>query len=725
MIQREHENYSIKINESNGNIESLKIKGKELIFTENIISIFKIQLRDENGKILGVESKDFDKTEVTWNKEKCEIKYTNCTKACMDVYVKVVFEEDILWNIEVQNNTNELIEWVQFPQIIVPNDLIAKGGNSRILWGFSEGVEIEDTDLREKYCGPQYCEAQYPSDWVMGIFPGIVQTQFMAYYDGIHGFYVGAHDQEENVKAIDWYTMNNGIKLQFRQFTGLYSGEDYKMNYYMVMRAFEGDWHDAAEIYRNWFDTHKGETFKLLSQNEKLPEWYHDSPIVVTYPVRGRHDTDEMTPNQMYPYIRGMGIIEQLAERLNTRILVLLMHWEGTAPWAPPYVWPPYGGEEALKEYVDALHEKGHLIGVYCSGLGWTLQSNTDKSYVQEDVLSKEKLEQIMCISPENTLPLSINCTPQRISYDMCTASNFTVDTVVKEVASMVSAKLDYIQLLDQNHGGTQYFCYSKNHGHPPVPGIWQVDSMKKLLREAEKFTLSEEKKVVLGCEAAAAEAYIPQLLLNDNRFELNYGFGTPVPLYAYVYHEYINNFMGNQVNVAQLFDLTKIPENFLYRMAYSFVAGDMLTFVLNETGNIQWSWGQKEFIQEPEQKSILELAKILNDCRKTWKQFLHYGRMERPFLIAEFGTINMPMRCGYTFKAPKLLTSCWKSEDGKHAQFIVNYSKEDVCYEINVSEETWLIKNSKKLNDMEKIVPTVEPARLLIKGLSVSVLLF
>ena len=46
---------------------------------------------------------------------------------------------------------------------------------------------------------------------------------------------------------------------------------------------------------------------------------------------------------------------------------------------------------------------------------------------------------------------------------------------------------------------------------------------------------------------------------------------------------------MGNQVNVPQLFKSQYATENLLYRIAYSFTAGDMLTLVLGENGSVVW----------------------------------------------------------------------------------------------------------------------------------------
>ena len=97
----------------------------------------------------------------------------------------------------------------------------------------------------------------------------------------------------------------------------------------------------------------------------------------------------------------------------------------------------------------------------------------------------------------------------------------------------------------------------------------------------------SSELKPLLGCEAAAAEPFYPYLLFNDNRSTINLGFGTPVPAYQYINHEYINGFMGNQNSLRRSVEIDKSPLNMLQRLAYSFTAGDMFTVILRGNGDI------------------------------------------------------------------------------------------------------------------------------------------
>ena len=175
---------------------------------------------------------------------------------------------------------------------------------------------------------------------------------------------------------------------------------------------------------------------------------------------------------------------------------------------------------------------------------------------------------------------------------------------------------------------------------------------------------------MLFGCESAAAEPFMGNLLFSDNRYELNYMIGDPVPLYAYIYHPYLRNFMGNQVCCF----LKTTDENLCYRMAYSFAAGDCMTVVLTPDGDIMSHWGMRDFENVPNKERVLTLiANLTAFYQKEAKPYLYAGRMV-PAHPVECGTRSFAMEFVskiHTF--PRILSTAWQDESGKCVQILVN----------------------------------------------------
>ncbi|MBR5615787.1 MAG: hypothetical protein IKW66_03105, partial [Clostridia bacterium] len=495
------------------------------------------------------------------------------------------------------------------------------GGGGRILFPYNEGALVSNMETREEssFC---HCEPEYPSRGSFAVFPNMVCSQMLAYLWGDFGLYMGAHDAARGVKGVDFYAVEDGVAMQFRLFCGVDFGQTYEPDFPVVWAVVDGNWESAAERYRRWFESALPDGVKKVSENPRLPDWYGDSPLVLTYPVRGTHDTDEMKPNRMFPYVNAMSVIDRIKSKTRSRIMALLMHWEGTAPWAPPYVWPPYGGVESFNEFRDRLHAQGDLLGVYCSGFGYTLKSNLVDDYDKSEEYKSRGLETAMCAAPDGEVGISRICRSQRSGYDICPASESGRELLLEAYGPLFEGGADYAQILDQNHGGGQYFCYSRDHGHPPVPGAWMTENMQKML----KVWQDRAPGMLFGCESAAAEAFVGNLLLSDNRFELNYAIGRPVPLYAYVYHEYLRNFMGNQVSnpLAEEND-----DNLAYRIAYSFSIGDCMTLVLDQDGGVVTRWGNVTAKRKPDSERMIRLvSKLCEFYREKGRDYLLDGRM-------------------------------------------------------------------------------------------------
>lgn len=667
--------------DNNGRIVSLVCREKE--FVKEVLPLFQFRLR--NGGEASVISSD-GADEITFSPDKDKLVFSfNYKELNISFTAEVICADRIEFLLSFENKTGSCVEWVDYPQIAVPNDLVAKGGSGKLLIDLNEGLIVEDMEALEAFEPYKYKEMEYPSQGLYGMFPAAVESQFLAYYDDNCGIYIAAEDKERAIKGVNFAPLgNDAIKMLFRLYPGIDSlTERFAFSFAMVIDFFNGDWYGAAELYRNWFDNNLPENLRKVKENRKLPEWYFDSPLVVAYPVQGIHDMDEAKPNRLFPYNNALPYLDDIADKTGSRVMAALMHWEGTAPWAPPYVWPPLGGEDMLREFCDELHSRNFILGVYCSGISYTIHSNIN-DYNNEEAIEKDGLKRFMCSPPDGGKPVSEICQAQRKSYDMCISQDFTKDVLCEEAQKMASCGLDYIQILDQNHGGTPYFCYSDKHGHPPVPGKWMVENMTDFLK---KLKTAVGDKILLGCESASSEAYTPYLNLSDNRFNLNYAVGKPVPLYGYIYHRYLHNFSGNSVCSLDFIDIHRSPDCHLLRIAHSYLAGDLMTLVINQDGDIVWSWGERDFSLLPERKPIMEFIKSATAYRRgVGKEYLLYGKMIKPLSVkCESVPMYKPGSEKYV-EYPSVLTSAWQADDGTKAQFFASYRKQDEKITIDLS---------------------------------------
>lgn len=649
---------SITVDFANKTVSSLKFKNEEMIHGNDSFFFLRMRDRDNSRHLLAAKDFKFEKYE--------DGKAYYSHKEADVVLTISELKNGLKWSIKVINHTDYLLEQVEIMSLGFCPQLKDEGGKGEIDVPYNEGVRVTSMKNRETSVF-RYYDVDYPSLGIYYMYPNMISSPFMAYIHNETGIYLAMLDKECTPKHIDFRYFEDTIKTEMSVFTNIDYGQDYEMNFDSVMLLFEGDYFDACGLYREWFYQNNGKKFKTIKERyNELPNWYHESPVVITYPVVGTKDSDtEMKPGGLYPYTNGLKVMDYFGKQTDSKILALLMHWEGTAPWAPPYVWPPFGDVDDFFKYRDELHKRGYSLGVYTSGFGWTNVSHR-KKYEKTGEFEKNHLAEIMCSNTVGELKSTV-VQDIRESYDMCPACEKTKQLIRDEVKKMVEAGIDYIQVLDQNHGGNPYLCYSDKHGHIPAPGKWQVEETLKLLKSIDR------NKCLLGCESAASEPYIGELLLSDNRYVLNFFAGEPIPMYSYIYHEYVNNFMGNQISCGLL---NGEKYNYTYRMAYSFIAGDLYTYIIDGNGKTHIAWCNDEVISD---EMPNRLIKNTNKWRVGYfERFLHLGKMVKP----------LPYECGtkhFKFIWPPVHENNFRAvlslayTDGNETyQFFINYDNQE-----------------------------------------------
>lgn len=559
-----------------------------------------------------------------------------------------------------------LLEWFDGPQVLVRSD-------TRLYWPYMDGAEVSNHAIRLGTPWEYRPLGRTPRYRSIGsLYPGWAQMQFIASYANGVGLYFAAVDPHHTPKAVE-FTPVDGLRtrLSLQTFCGDLTDGAWRPDWEYVLKPYQGGWMEACALYRDWI-----RTLPEFQAKPKRPAWMKDSPVVAIYPIRGQgKDHGDMTPNAYYyPYVKAIDVIARCGEQFDSRILTLLAHWEGTSPWAPPYVWPPFGGEEKLAELRAALHARGDLLGLYCSGTAWT-QTSSFTDYSREEQCRREGLERYMIQGPKGELEATVCNHPQgiRLGYDLCLTEDWSRRTLEKELDSMARFGVDYCQFFDQNIGGAFLPCYARTHNHPPIPGAWQTAAMVGLQKRFYEMIEGCGSQMILGCEACAATPYVPTLFFNDAREFRGYLFGRPVPAISFVFHEWMCNFSGNGCMTVGLDPRCALAMSFHY--------GDMLTVVLGRDGRLVRSWGTAWDEDRTEQQPLVDLVRNLNAVRKRHADLLLDGRMIAPPYEVETKPIVFDYDTTYygirRIETSEIVTSFWENDAGKRLGFATNWTTE------------------------------------------------
>ena len=560
--------------------------------------------------------------------------------------------------------TGMLLEWFDGPQICVRAD-------TRIYWPYMDGCEVSDHAVRLgtpwEY-RPVGFTPRYRT--ICALYPGWSQMQFIASYSDGVGLYFAAVDPRHTPKATE-FTPVDGLRtrLSLQTFCGDLTDGEWCPDWEYVLRPYSGGWMEACALYRDWV-----RTLPEFQQRPEHPQWMQDSLVTLICPVRGQGmDHGDMSPNRYFPYVRIMDDVKRYGNLLDSRILVLLAHWEGTSPWSPPYVWPPYGGEAKLAEFRDALHARGDLLGLYCSGSAWTTKCFFT-GYSREEQFEREGLARHMVRGPRGEIEATVCNNPTfRFGCDLCLSEEWSRKIVEGEVASMAKFGADYCQIFDQNIGGAFLPCYSRTHRHPPIPGAWQTAVMAGLQKRLRGMVAGCGSKMVLGCEAAAATPYVPNLFFNDAREFRGYLFGRSVPGISFVFHEWMCNFSGNGCMSVGLEPRCALAQSFHY--------GDMMTAVLGGEGRLLGKWGTPWDEDRTEQVPFVKLIRNLNAVRKKHGDLLLDGRMVVPPYAVETKPVVYDVATKYygirRIETSEVIVSFWENDSGKCLGFATNWKTE------------------------------------------------
>jgi hypothetical protein len=582
------------------------------------------------------------------------------------------------WSLSLHNGAGLLITAVQFPFVVLRYHLDGSPGSEALLWPYGPGVLLRAPQPQDLAPDDPHTWQMRPENGDTWHYPGYTVAQLMAYYNDRAGVYLGCDDAKGRLKLIRPVHHDPGIRLGLAHVGDWPTDGARALEYDVVLGTFQGDWMDAADIYRSWSLQQAWAKLPLHARQD-VPGWLLDSPPHIVVRIQGELDIGPAGPNEAFlPYPKIIPYLDTLADRLGVPVLPVIMSWERPGPWIYPDCFPPSGGEESLREFCDMARQRGWHVGTFCNGTRWVV-GHYWSHYDGQDYFHAQGGARSVCLTHDGQpWPENWDAT-WRPSYACCVGASRTREIAADFVRTCIDLGLDWIQFFDQNVGCAPFPCFSPEHGHAGQPGSWMTEEMGTLLTELHTLmdeanrAAGGERPIVLSVEGPANEFTLPAFQICDIRVVPpgHSAGGLPfVPLYHYLYHEFILIQGG--------FGTGPEPYHMPIRSAYNLVVGEIPGAVLVGDGRLlnadTWNWAPWEPPIGDDEASVQMLKSAAALRRGPAREHLVFGRMMHPAQVEGIPTMRWQYG-GRDHQIPAVFHSAWRAPDGRPGIVLANWT--------------------------------------------------
>jgi len=424
----------------------------------------------------------------------------------------------VLWHLAVLNMGCLVeVERLDFPCLaglaLPPGD----PGRSYLALPYEQGVLVRDP-------GSTVFGNKEANFRMSGSYPGNYSMQFVAYgcRSGA-GLYLACYDPSGCAKRFTMERDGNGHIAFYVENHFADPALPGALPYPVAVGTYEGTWLDAAAIYGRWA-LKQGWCSRGSLLGGAAPRWLQSTPAWVWN--RGR--ADHVVPD-------SIGLSRYLG-----RPAALDWYWWHGNPYdtmLPEYL-PPRDGEEAFREGIRRLHERGLRCIVYINGRCCDLASRHFHDGAAVRKRSDEVETETYC-----------KYTGARLAV-MCPGTEHWKGVVAGIVSHLIEAGLDGVYI-DQIASAPPKACFSASHDHPKGGCLAWAEGNRSLLSAARSVARARNPDAML-CSEGCCEVYIDLLdafLTLSPSWERMGMFGSlgdswePIPMFNSVYHRFAVTF--------------------------------------------------------------------------------------------------------------------------------------------------------------------------------------